>query len=215
MKIRNVKWKDHPILGDLYLDFINPISGQPYETIILAGENGLGKSTVLEEISSFLNIGSFKNFECIEYVVNGEIFKAIQPSDGSTITNFFDIENSNGETQKIRSDKSNSFNKIKENHLDIRHYGCIFSKARSDYKTKKITSTSISKLDVDKYDTDTSDDFTSLKQLIIDVVNQDNADYMEINKKLDAVPMSWPQYYPTSKIYRFKNSFDTFFNGMT
>lgn len=214
MRIRKVKWKDHPVLGDLLLDFINTDSGQPFRTIIFAGENGTGKSTILEDLSSLLNLGSFEKFEYIEYSINGNIYKAIPTTDGNNHPNFFDVINPDGTTQKIRSDKSNSISKIEENALDPRHYGCLFSKARSDYKTKKITSTSISTLDKDKYDTDINDDFTSLKQLIVDVVNQDNADYMETNKLLGASPKSWPDYYPTSKIYRFKNSFDTFFEGL-
>ena len=214
MKIRKVKWKDHPVLGDLLLDFINTASGQPFSTIIFAGENGTGKSTILEDLSSFLNLGSFERFEYIEYAVDGNIYKAIPVSDGTTHPPFFDVTNPDGTTQRIRSDKNNNPNQVKENPLDLRHYGCVFSKARSDYKTKKITSTSISTLDTEKYDTDINDDFTSLKQLIVDVVNQDNADYMETNKLLGAAPKSWPDYYPTSKIYRFKNSFDTFFEGL-
>jgi len=38
------------------------------------------------------------------------------------------------------------------------------------YKTQKITATSTKTLDIEKYDIDTNDDFTSLKQLIVDVV---------------------------------------------
>lgn len=215
MKIQRVKWKDHPVLGNLFLDFINTSSGQPFQSIIFAGENGAGKSTVLEELSSFLNLGSFEKFEYIEYVVNGAIYKAIPTSDGTTHPNFFDIINPDDTIQRIRSDKNNNRNQIQENPLDLRHYGCVFSKARADYKTQKITSTSTSKLDAEKYEADDNDDFTSLKQLVVDVVNQDNADYMEMNKHLGATPKSWPDYYPTSKVYRFKSSFDTFFEGLT
>ena len=214
MKLRKVKWKDHPVLGNLFLDFVDTASGQPFGTIIFAGENGTGKSTVLEEISGFLNLGSIEKFEYIEYAVDGNIYKAVQASDGTTHPNFFDIINSDGTIQKIRSDKNNSPHLTRENRVDLRHYGCVFSKARSDYKTQKITATSVSVLDTEKYDVDISDDFTSLKQLIVDVVNQDNADYMETNKQLGSAPKSWPDYYPTSKIYRFKNSFDTFFEEL-
>ena len=214
MKILRAKWKDHPVLGNLLLDFTNSSSVQPFQTIIFAGENGAGKSTVLEELSSFLNLGSFEKFEYIEYVVDGTIYKAIPTSDGTTHPNFFDVINPDGTTQAIRSDKSNNRDQIKDNPLDPRHYGCVFSKARSDYKTQQITSTSTSTLDAEKYDTDDNDDFTSLKQLIVDVVNQDNADYMEMNKFLWEAPKSWPEYYPTSKVYRFKSSFDTFFEAL-
>ncbi len=213
MKIKTVKWKDHPILSDLILDLADS-NGTPYETIVFAGENGTGKSTILEELSSFLNLGSFKNFEYIEYIVDGNTYKAIPPTDGINHQNFFDIEDSNGQITKIRSDRQNRKQELESNTIDLRHYGCVFSKARSDYKTKKITTTTISTLDQEKYDTDTNDDFTSLKQLVVDVVNQDNSDYMETNRALGSNPKSWIDFYPTSKIFRFKNSFDTFFDSL-
>lgn len=214
MKILKAKWSDHPVLGNLVLDFVNTSTGHPFQTIIFAGENGVGKSTVLEELSSFLNLGSFEKFDYIEYAINGAVYKAVPASDGTTHPNFFDVINPDGTTQKIRSDKNNNFDQLRENHLDLRHYGCVFSKARSDYKTQKITSTSTSVLDADKYDADADDDFTSLKQLLVDVENQDNADYMKTNKLLGPNPKSWQDFYPTSKLYRFKNSFDTFFETL-
>ncbi len=81
MKIRKVKWKDHPVLGDLLLDFISSATGEPSATIVFAGENGTGKSTILEDLSSFLNLGSFERFEFIEYAVNGDIYKAVPTSE--------------------------------------------------------------------------------------------------------------------------------------
>ncbi len=59
MKLRKVKWNKHPILGDLSLDFVNHDTGEPYNSILLAGENGTGKSTILEAISSFLSAGPY------------------------------------------------------------------------------------------------------------------------------------------------------------
>ena len=60
MLIKKIKWANHPVLGNLELDLFNSTTGQPYQTIVLAGENGTGKTTVLETISRFLNIGSFQ-----------------------------------------------------------------------------------------------------------------------------------------------------------
>jgi len=205
---------DHKILGNLELDFINILTGEPYETIVFAGENGTGKSTILEELSTFLNLGSFEFFEYIEYISNEMTYKAIKPTDGTTYKTFFDIVNENGQIVKIRSDKNNNRQSIDNNTNDIRYYGCVFSRARSDYKTKKITTTATNTVDIEKYDMDTNDDFTSLKQLLVDVSNQDNSDYMEINKTLGANPKSWDEFYPTSKVFRFKNSFDNFFDDL-
>lgn len=45
-KIRKVHINGHPILGDLNLDFCGP-NGRAVDTVILAGENGAGKSTIM------------------------------------------------------------------------------------------------------------------------------------------------------------------------
>lgn len=214
MKIKKVKWLNHPILGDLEIDFTNLHTGLPFDNIIFAGENGTGKTSILKSISTFLNIGSFEFFDFIEYIVDGKIYKAVQASNKTTIKDFFDIVHPNGERVHIHSNKNNSRSTIETNKLDPRGYGCVFSKARADYKTNQIKSTTTKQLDVDKYDNDNEDDFTSLKQLIVDIQNQDNSDYAELNMSLGNNPKSWDDYYPSSKIYRFKNAFDSFFTNM-
>ena len=73
--IKTVKWKDHPSLGNLELNFCK-YDGTPYNTIILAGENGTGKTTILETLSEFLTLGSIRNFEYIRYDVNNENYLA-------------------------------------------------------------------------------------------------------------------------------------------
>ena len=44
----------HPVLGDLSFDFRKE-NGEPYKIILLVGENGCGKTTVLKEIYSYEN----------------------------------------------------------------------------------------------------------------------------------------------------------------
>jgi predicted ATP-binding protein involved in virulence len=214
MKIKKVKWLSHPILGSLELDFINPTTNRPFDTILFAGENGTGKTIVLESISTFLNMGSFEYFEYLEYIVNGQIYKAVPQTEMTSHKMFFNIINPDGTARKIRSDKSNNRELIVTDILDVRHYGCVFSKARADYKTQQIQSTTTKKLDIDKYDVDNEDNFTSLKQLIVDVENQDNSDYAETNKSLGITPKPWGDFYLTSKIYRFKSAFEAFFDTL-
>lgn len=215
MTIKKVKWNNHPILGDLELDLLNSTTGLPFETIVFAGENGTGKTTILETISTFLNIGSFEYFDFIEYLTPGNSFKAIQPSNNSSqIKDFYDVIVNGVNKIQIHTNRNNGRADIDTNALDIRHYGCVFSKARADYKTQQITSTTTKNLDLEKYDNDKEDDFTSLKQLIVDVQNQDYADYMKLNEGLGANPKSVPEFYPISKIYRFKNAFDNFFDKL-
>lgn len=195
MKLRKIKWNKHPVLGDLSLDFINYNTGEPYSSVLLAGENGTGKSTILEAISSFLNVGPYEHFDYIEYAVGDKIYKTQNTTDRNQHKPFFDIVDEGGGIQKIRHDRSNNPSLLNSDTNDLRYYGCIYSKARSDYKTQKIRSTTTSELDKNKHDIDAEEDFTSLKQLIVDVVNQDNASYSEGNRALGDKPKSWDEFY--------------------
>lgn len=214
MNLRKIKWKKHPVLGDLTLDFTDPKTGKPYNTILLAGENGTGKSTILETISSFLNFGTYNPFDYIEYEVDNDIYKTSSFDQYQHQGSFFDIVDKNGSVDHITYDRSVNNQLIGTIKKDLRTYGCVYSKARSDYKTEKITSTKTSELDKNKHDIDIVDDFTSLKQLIVDVVNQDNSAYSEGNKLLGSNPKTWSDFFITSKLFRFQNAFDNFFDKM-
>ena len=48
-KIRKIKFQEHPILKNLELDFCGK-DGKAFDTIIFAGENGTGKSTIINAL---------------------------------------------------------------------------------------------------------------------------------------------------------------------
>ena len=50
--IRKMKWKNHSILENLELDFTRN-DGSIYPTVLIVGENGSGKTTVLDTLSEF------------------------------------------------------------------------------------------------------------------------------------------------------------------
>lgn len=53
-KICSIQFTNHPVLGNLFLNFCDK-TGTPVDTVILAGENGTGKSTILHEMYNFLS----------------------------------------------------------------------------------------------------------------------------------------------------------------
>ncbi len=55
MKIRKITFKNHFIFGDLEFDFTDK-NGKTINTIIIAGENGVGKSLLLNTIFEFSNL---------------------------------------------------------------------------------------------------------------------------------------------------------------
>ena len=70
MKIKSINIQNNKILGNLFLDFTND-SGEIINSIIIAGENGTGKSTILNIIYEFsqLDLVSTASSEKREFVV--------------------------------------------------------------------------------------------------------------------------------------------------
>ncbi|QNS42585.1 AAA family ATPase [Chryseobacterium manosquense] len=208
MRIRKVKWDNHPILKDLELSFVKN-DNTAYESIIIAGENGVGKTSILQTISTFLNKGTFEFFDFIEYEVDGKIYLAL-PTTGDR-KSFFRIKDDD-EIINVNTDKNHLNATIDNDSKNIRFHGSVFSKARADFKTEKISHTTTKELDTDKYDIDESDNFTQLKQLIVDIENQDNSEYSNLNRNLGPNPKTWDDFYNTSKMFRFTNAFNNFFD---
>lgn len=55
MYLSHLKINNHPILGDINIDLINPKTGKPYSVVAFVGENGCGKTTILNEIFDYEN----------------------------------------------------------------------------------------------------------------------------------------------------------------
>lgn len=208
--IRKIKWNNHDVLGNLELDFTKP-DGSIYNTIVLAGENGTGKTTILETLSTFLNLGSIEAFEYINYVVAGVSYTITPKPDDNPELGFHSRKNeSDGTTQVIRTNRNNRPQLIDSDLADLRHYGFSYSKARSGFNTQKVKSTTIQQLDSGKYENDSKDDFTSIKQLIVDIDAQDNSEWMRITRTGVGTPFT--TFKQTSKMYRFEKAFNDFFS---
>ncbi len=211
MKIRKLKYKNDKILGDLELDFVNPATNQPYSTVVLVGENGTGKTTILKTISDYINVITLRPFDYIEYEADGKVYR-IEPLMDGNPTFHTRIDIATGTKEVVRRDGGNDPVAMRADKKDMRHYPCVFSKARADFKTDKINSVSTKSLDTEIHADDKEDNYTSLKQLIVDIDNQDNAEYTQRNK---VARLDYAQFLPTSKMYRFSNAFNTFFGDIS
>lgn len=210
MKIRKVKYKNHHVLGNLELDFVNPATNQSYSTIVFVGENGTGKTSILTTISDYINVISLRPFDFIEYEADGQFYKITPLQEGNPT--FHTRRNIvSGAEEIVRRDKNNSSEVMLNDRNDMRYYASAFSKARADFKTNIISNVSTKALDTENHDSDKEDDYTSLKQLLVDINNQDNAEYTQRNKigRLD-----YDQFLPTSKMYRFSHAFNEFFGDI-
>lgn len=210
MKIRKIKYKDHKILGNLELDFTNPSTHQAYNTVVLVGENGTGKTTILQTMSDCINSVSAHLFDYIEYEASGALYR-IEPSprDNEPFLNRTDL--TTGVVESVRMDIPFRPEGMRVDKKDLRSYACAFSKARSDFKTNRIGNISTRKLDADIRDTDVEDDYTSLKQLMVDIDNQDSTEFTQRNK---VARLDYDRFLPTSRMFRFSNAFNAFFDDI-
>lgn len=208
--IKNIKWSNHEVLGNLEIDF-SKTDGSSYSTIVLAGENGAGKTTILETLATFLNLGSISPFEYINYVID-DVQYCISPISTADPNFGFHVRKNetDGTTQMIITNRNNNMAGIDADSADIRHYGCAYSKARSGFNTQKVKSSTTQQLDSEKYEGDTKDDFTSIKQLIVDIDMQDNADWMRITET--GINTSFNNFKQSSRKYRFEKAFNAFFS---
>lgn len=211
MKLRRVNWSNHPILGNLELDFTNQ-AGSACETVVIAGENGLGKTTILETINQFLRVGTITPFEYVEYEVDGQTYKA-SPLNGAVLDSFFNIQNcQDGSIRAIQYDRNNNAKNIVDNSFDPRHYGCVYTKARIAYETKQITSISTSVLDADTYK-DKEENADTLKQLLVDIQNQDNTEFRKYAQEHSGeINLDKTFEHRYAKMRRFSFAFNSFFD---
>jgi len=83
MKIRKLEFTNHPVLGNLRLDFTDQ-NGNVVDTIILAGENGTGKSLLFNLVYYF------------------SIPKTVSQREKSDYQSYFEIEFSDSEIEVIK-----------------------------------------------------------------------------------------------------------------
>jgi predicted ATP-binding protein involved in virulence len=214
--IKKVKWDNHLMLDNLELDF-SKADGTVYNTIILAGENGTGKTTILNTLSTFLNLGSIEPFKNVEYVVNNNVYMVTPSEEKTHVALGFHVRTDQaGVKTHINSGGGNYIESIKDDPLDIRHYGCVYTKARTGFVTQPIISSTTQQIDDNKYENDNNEDFTSIKQLIVDVSTQDDAAFRRhFNTSSDKSHSEISNTFKVeSKMVRFTSAFNEFFDNM-
>lgn len=219
MRIRKIKYNNHPVIGNLELDLVNPNTGLPYDTIVFAGENGTGKTTILSTLNAFLCLGPFEAFERIEYEVGRHLYAVV--SAGTEHDNKMGfhhrIDLQTNTTSNIQRNRNNDRDGIARDNLDLRHYGCVYSKARADFSVRKLTGTTSLDIDADSYDDDSKEDFSSLKQLVIDLQYEDSG---KLQEKIETSPThslttaEYNAFMQSAKMYRFRSAFDNFFENI-
>lgn len=214
--ITNVKWKNHNILGNLELDFTK--NGKACNTIVIAGENGTGKTTILDTLATFLSGNTIIPFDYIKYTVENEEIEIYYdetvefPDAGRHKRHILGID----QDIYVKQCKEFDYELMLKDKQDLRSYGVAYSKAQSGFKTNQVKSTTTLQIDDDKHniadDVDIADDFTIVKQLIVDISSQDNSELRDLVEKNNKITKDeYEKFKENSRIHRFKNAFNEFF----
>lgn len=165
-KIKTICFQDHPILGNLSLDFCDQ-AGRAVDTVIFAGENGAGKSTLLTALYTF--ISGKADFKVI---VKYELDTAEIAFGDATSRNLYDT------LAMLRRDNSLDAQVFTpSSHLDLRPMTGIYSDIEINFNAKDVSSITSMVLDsAVESQRSTSNLPTQINQLIIDIQALDDAD---------------------------------------
>lgn len=193
-KIRKIQFIDHPILKNTELNFVGA-DEKAIDTVIFAGENGCGKSTIINELYNSILGQAVSNVT--EYEINGEIYtvQKIKTSERSYTSKCFDRDG-------------------KQVALKIPEFSAIFSDVDINFKAQDIPAVTSMTLDELQYHYKRSDSNlpTMVNQLLVDIQALDDA---EIVKKLKENPKtSYSNIDIDKRMDRFTNAFSKMFDEL-
>ena len=202
-KIRKIKFQNHPILKNLELDFCD-INGNPVDTVIIAGENGTGKSTILDALYKIAMHSV--NFECsmdLEY-------------DGANINLIYYFNNSELGRGHLYLKDGQGFNggifwpDTKEKYK----FSGLFSDVDINFKSENISNVTSLELDTSTGSKRSTQNLPKeIKQLLIDIQALDDADVSRICRDNRDKPMNALKI--NERMPRFTNAFNKMFSTLS
>lgn len=188
IKFTKIKFLNHPILNNLELNFCDQ-EGKPVDTIIFAGENGTGKSTILESLYKLVSGNDDFNAD-VEIVVDG----------GNIIS------------LPIRS-----MGALRSSLATRGYKTCgIFSDVDINFKSQAISQVTSMQLDSEAGSRRSNSGLPNrIKQLLIDIQAQDDSALSAKYREEKANGRSTDQMEVDEKMPRFTRAFNQMFENLT
>lgn len=203
-KIRRITYKNHPILKNLTLDFCKP-DGKAVDTIIFAGENGTGKSTILDSLYKI--VSRTAEFEAlVEFEKNNEV-----------VIVDYNFHESRGKRFLYVSDGSGMNAYIKDSSVEVRHpTNGIYSDVDINFRSTSLSSVTSLALD-EKMDSRRSSSNlpTEIKQLLIDIQALDDGDLAQAYREAKEKNDSTNDLIVDQRIPRFTSAFSVMFDDLS
>ena len=205
-KIRKVTFINHPILKNLSLDFCG-LDGKAVNTIILAGENGVGKSTVLECI--YKNISRKDGCEMDLEIENGEEITTLKYRYREINGNrLLWIEDGKGMQTTFASINKELSRKYPTSG--------IYSDVGINFRASNISSVTSMTLDSTSESRKSNDDLPKqINQLLIDIQAADDSDLAFAYRSAKENKQDLSEITFNERMPRFKNAFNRMFRDLT
>lgn len=234
MEIASLKLKNHPILHDLELNFCDK-NGKPHKNIVFAGENGTGKTTLLELINSV--VGNMQVFllerhkfdltmevrfskeeqVALKEALGAPTFSFDENIDMSVMVLTYSKPISDHQADNYSFSFSNKIYKHLASKRRIAKFcRSVYSNAGMDFDTQSITSITSSQIDVaqDVHEPlQNSSSPMKLKQVLIDISAQDNDDFCNWARLNPKAAME--DYTTPSRMFRFSSAFHKMFDKIS
>jgi predicted ATPase len=226
MKIKRIELEGHPILGDIILDFTDE-NGEVVNNIIFAGENGTGKTTILELIFEFTNnqLREENRKQCITVIFSNEELNKLKVTSREYEGIFSNGVHNNEVIFKIDHSNRNiigiQFKNSQEQFVEMEGlylFGQAQNILKSIYSTTEINFTpqEIMNITAKNIDEETVNSIrsnsnlaTEITQLLIDIKALDDA---ELSDWVNANPGKVPtEKEKKIRMRRFENAFNYIF----
>lgn len=202
IKLKNIRFINHKILKNLYLDFTDG-EGNIVDTVIFAGENGTGKSTILNAIYEILNEkNDFESDVTIEYE-GKEHFLSYRRYNNNHIK----VSDGEGLSSNIFSNPL--FSELRKKYK----LSAIYSDVEINFTSADISSVTSMSLDREvSYVRSDSKLSQQTKQLLIDIQALDDAELSKACRENQDKKCS--ELNVNLRMDRFTSAFDFMFNDL-
>ncbi len=204
LKIKNITFINHPVLGNLHVDFCG-IDGNAVDTIIIAGENGTGKSTIIDAI-----------YQAICFTSTNEVTMTIDLNGEDVIFDYYWDEENGSKYVRLKDHKGidtiQGSNRVKDQY----QFHAIYSDVDINFKGNDIQSVTSTELDKICSNRRSAPDLpTQIKQLIVDIQSSDDADTAASVRSVAQKSKKFEDIKAGSRMLRFTEAFNRIFDGLT